>query len=368
MCSLKWLLLLVIFSLVLIGCGDDGGPEEVTSEPVDVQDISTPDSQLPQSETRESDPVATESIPTLASSRIAEVLDIPSLDANLGLLDEYRLEMRAQFFGEKSADDSLDWTITSQRSVTRDPAAVRLDASVQGFAGQDDFSEISLVRIGEESYLVIPSVGCISRSGDDGEVGQIMTLPNDLVAGLSGARLESPLKIVNGTPSHYYLFNQDARPEWQDEGLALTGHLYVAEDGGTVTRIELTASGTGTFHPQRDPESGIFTLEIDVTELDSSAPVQVPESCEIPAEYPVTDDAYQITVIDDLVSYRTQLPPADVLAFFEEQMLERGWIAGEEAILLDDSAFLVYEKDGNGLTVSLDIDSAEEAVVVLISP
>jgi hypothetical protein len=57
-----------------------------------------------------------------------------------------------------------------------------------------------------------------------------------------------------------------------------------------------------------------------------------------------------------------------VLAFYEEEMLKIGWTNTEEAILLEDSAFLIYEMDGRSLTVNLDLTSEGEAVTVLISP
>jgi hypothetical protein len=363
-----WLITFVTISLLVVGCGGSGKPDDVTDSQVESPITQSPSETSPPTQATDPDEIVSLPARPTESMQVVETIDLVSLDANQANLDDHQVEIRAEFDGENSSGQPVYWTVTSQRSVSRHPAANRLDVTVEGFTGQDDFEEMTIVWIGDESYLVLPSVGCIGRPADGDESVDLLDFVNDFVEGLAGAQLESESLIVNGTPSRYYRFDESARLEWQESGLALDGQLFIAEDGEYVTRLESVASGTLQFHPQRDTETGRFTLKVDVRKLDDSAKIEVPQSCSIPSGYPVVEDAYQITVIDDLVSYRTNLPPPEVLAFYEEEMLNNGWTTTEEAILLEESAFLIYERDGRTLTISLDLDSEEEAITVLITP
>jgi hypothetical protein len=362
------MIILISSVLLLVGCKGDAEPDGLTSDQV-VVPSSTPQSETsPRSTVPETSTAVSLPAPSPETGRIANVIDFPSLEANLADLDNHQVKMQAQFTGENSSGEAVYWTITGQRSVSRNPAALRLDIAAQGFTGQEELEEMTMVWIGDESYLVLPSVGCIGRPAGGDESFDPLSLANDYVSGISGAQLIAESLVVNGAPTLTYSFDQSARSDWLDSGLTVTGFLFIAEDNGFVRRIDLTASGTTQFHPQRDVETGIFSMEFDVLELDESTPIEMPESCSIPSDYPVVEDAHKITVIDDLVSYRTNQPPSDVFAFYETEMLKEGWALTEEAILLDDSAFLIFEKDGRILTISLDLDPEGDAVTVLMSP
>jgi hypothetical protein len=361
-------IILVTLFLLLAGCKDDPISGELTSDQSALP-ASTPQSELSTSTISPGTPAdAAQPSPSTVPAQIALVIDFPSLDPYLADQNDYRVEMHASFTGENSSGEPVSWSVDGQRSVTSDPAALQLDIDVQGFTDHDGIEEITMVWIGQESYLVVPTVGCIGRPADEEDQVDPLSLANHYLTGVTGAQLKAGSMEVNGRPSHYYSFDQSARPDWLEHELTVLGHLFFAEEDGTITRIEMTASGTTQFHPQRDTETGVFSMEIVVNELDDSTPIEIPASCSIPSEYPVVDDAYEITVLDDLVSYRTKLPPYEVLSFYETEMLNDGWTSNEEAVLLDDSAFLVYEKDGRILTISLDLESDGDGLSVLISP
>jgi hypothetical protein len=302
------------------------------------------------------------------SAPLPEILDLPDLDESLESLEGFTIEMDAQFLGEDESGTPVEWSITSRRRVSTAPSAEVLELTIDGFDDLSEFDVMSLVTIGQDRYLAFPGVGCLARAIESEDSSALANLPDELVAGLSGARSMAEIETVNGIVSQRYYFDEEARAEWRDQGLLVDGHLFIAKDGGYVTRIEVTVSGSGQFHDQRDSEVGTLTILIDVFDADGQTTIGLPEACAVPADYPVVDDAFQITAIGDLVSFRTNMAPVELLAFYEEEMLNAGWSLVEEAILLDDSAFLIYQKPAKIVTISLEIESPDGPITVLISP
>ncbi len=360
--------LLAVIVLASVACGND----ESATETAEISNrVLTPTEQADQDEVAETpgsaDTVFTPRI-SGGSAQLPDILDLPDLDESLESLEDFTIKMDAQFLGEDESGNPVEWSIASQRRVSRAPSAEALELTIDGFDDLSEFQVMSLVTIGQDRYLAFPGVGCLARAIESEDSSALANLPDELVAGLSGARSMAEVETVNGVVSQRYYFDEEARADWRDQGLLVDGHLFIAQDGGYVTRIEVTVSGSGQFHDQREAEVGTLTILIDVFGAEGQAGIGLPEVCAVPADYPVVEDAFQITSIGDLVSFRTNLPPVEVLAFYEEEMPNAGWSLDEEAILLEDSAFLIYEKGGQFVTISLEIESPNGPIIVLISP
>jgi hypothetical protein len=294
---------------------------------------------------------------------------VESVSAGLATLSSYRLSMALQFEGVDTAGAPIAWRLFSERIVASQPPSSRFDLTAEGAAATSALSAMSVVRIGSESFLAIPGIGCVRGAASDiaapaGGLGD----PDTLLAGLAGARWVASGQVVNEVSSDQYQFDRQAVPLLRDRPLDVAGQIFVAEERGYVTRVTMTATGSNDLLSPGNILEGMLTLELNVSDADRPLSVLLPEACAGSVAYPTLADATELTNLGDLVSYKTRQSLEQIVAFYQEQMPATGWIPVGEAAIFADLAILTFARGDTTVTVNVDPDPQTGVAVVLISP
>ncbi len=294
---------------------------------------------------------------------------IGDFDQMLVALGSYQNDVSVSFEGQDAGGLPVAFLWRSLSTFALDGPGYVLELSATGDEQPDGVQSMSLVRTAERSYLHLPGIGCVSGMADDFADDMALPLnPADLLNGLSASELVSKGAVVNGLVTTEFSFDQEAL-DWSAAGPWLVeGVAYVAEDSGLLTRSEMTIVGQGDLMGDGRVLDGLYEVRVDVQDLDDSLTVGVPEECLQAHRYPVTEDAFDLSAIDDLLAFSSLMPLAKVVEYYLAEMPIAGWQLLTEPDVIEDLAFLTFERDGEQLTITIEYDTASDGVSVLISP
>lgn len=299
---------------------------------------------------------------------IPETVDVPDVFDSLGALSSYQMTVSIQFDRPDQSSGPDHWRIENQLSISNDPPARQAAITTEGMALSADLQAMTVVQTGRETYLQLPGLGCITSAATESSLIPEAADPNSVVGGLHQATLTPGAEIVNGVSSSHYIFDESSLPRFAGTAVEVDGALYMATDGRYPTRLELRAQGEANYLGAQAPQTGTLTMRLDVTNVNQPIQIQPPSACTQASIYPVTEDAFDVTTIEDLVSYKSASSVDEVVTFYESQMPLAGWSPVEEPVLLDDAAFLTYDRGGIVVTISVEANGEGQPTSVLISP
>jgi len=84
--------------------------------------------------------------------------------------------------------------------------------------------------------------------------------------------------------------------------------------------------------------------------------------------YPMMDDADVQFSMQGMLNYYTSATVGEVIDFYKSELAAQGWTANADAEYIgDDTAFLTFSKDGEELTLTLNIEADGRVNVTLVS-
>jgi hypothetical protein len=287
----------------------------------------------------------------------------------LALLGDRRMEVNLSFEGQDAAGVPLAFAMTSVETVAVSPPGSRLDLSADDGGAPGQAGAISLLRFDDVTYLYLPQIGCISGSADEFEDDMKLPLdPRDLLEGLSDAQMVANNVLVNGLGTAEFRFDETSLP-WSSGSLwTVDGLAFVEEGSDFVTRVVMTLNGSGDLLGDGRVLDGEYDITIDITPVAGNEAIIIPDACQESARYPVPPDAFEVTVIEDLLAYKSLLSLDEVVDFYMEQMPEAGWQSSSEPEMFDDLAIMNFEQGGTPLMITVEYDTDSETVSVLVSP
>lgn len=273
-------------------------------------------------------------------------------------------------FDGLSADGRLEsWQISSVSTVEFEPEARSVDIITEGFELAGGLpSSLKITRMDDTGYLFMPGTGCIAGPDIGIDSAIIEIAPEVIVGELLNAKLVDQDLVINDIVSHGYEFSRQSLPALGDLPMAIDGHVYVADDGGYVTRLELRAEGEGDLLGDGRIRDGIYQLEVNFSLADNLIGVEPPIECIQGFPYPIIGGALEITSIDELLSFKIPMTIVDVVDFYQSEMLEVGWSEISEPSVFDDLAILVFQRGADEVTVQVAIEPGENFTSVFISP
>lgn len=368
-------LLLITLSIILsllVACGGSAVENET-----DLTDAAT---QQPQADSEAVGAVSTsvsDEVPVASTESVAEMpppesIDVqfpPSYTAMLSELGDYQLDVSVSFVGQDAAGTPMTFEIMSTEMMVADQSGQRLDISTSGDGEQSQMDSVSLLRFEGLAYLVVPQVGCIS--GDPADFADDMKLPLDpreVLAGLSHTQQVDGDILVNGLQTTELHFDQEALA-WPATGSWLiSGSAFVDPSSGFVTRVAMNLDGSGDLLQDGRILDGVYDIVVDVSATVGEGALAVPEACGQSALYPVTPDAFAITAIEDLLTFKSRFPLQEIVDFYMSVMPAAGWQSISEPDVFEDLAIMNFEQAGSTLMVTVEYDADSDVVSVLVSP
>lgn len=385
--QLRWsTLALLIMGLLLAACSS---ADETTTAVVD-EAVDTAANAV--EEAMDSDTVA-DLISNGESMDASEISDALSL-ANIFEIAEvtsYQFDMSMSLSDGNDATQSINTAIL----YSADPAAMSMTFSGAGIDVYDEMGEVSMIQIGESLYMAVPELGCMALPSSDAELMSNNPMGNIFEAS-SVDQLERVTKIgtetINGVETTHYIFDESSFPDGADGLETAVGHIYIATDGGYLVRMVLTGNGDITaLTGDGNAATGSVHLEMDLTNINESITIDAPADCEdvsgladeaaaqataeavgpevdgIERPYPTAPDAFDLNSMAGVANYKSQMPPEEVLAFYEYTTPDMGWIVQpEKGFSTPESTTTIYEKDGKSMSVTVGPDPNEEAATFVL--
>jgi len=349
------------------GSAEDSKPDPTeTPEATDVTDVPDPTETPPEesgdenagtSETDTGEETAgadTETTETQAKSLTVSSITQPE-DVN-----SYRMVMDAEMISADEQGAEVVEAFQFDVAFSNDPEAMSMNLSIEGIEEAEEFGEIEMAQVEGVTYMVIPGFGCVTSTEAENfgendpfaELTDISTFMNDI----GEAQYEGE-EVINDINTLHYSFDETSFVDTGEEIEWAEGDVYVAKEGGWLVRM--TMEGEGVFDELADEaQFGTLKLQIDIMDINQTFDFIIPADCEGEGaggtDFPIVEDAYNVSSLGTLLTYKTDMPFAEVLAFNRDELAAAGWEESpEESFTADDVALITFYRGAEILNLSI---------------
>lgn len=302
--------------------------ETDASEASDASDdaLSTPASGAPSvpADTDGETPDTTDAgAPTTSAEEVDVVTfgpgEVDVLDPTIGLdaLASYHAVLTMTFSGTR-AGAAESWQLVRDVVVNRDAASRILTTTQTGLAP----STRRRIEIGRSRYEHEDDGACETAIIDPEE--QPFITDSDPVAWLPAVRGadDDGTGMVDGVTARHATF--DERAFGSLDPATSVGEIWTAVDGGHVLRLHIESTG-GSGYLGHDA-TGTLVVDYALDSLGAPISAEVPADCDLGAiDAPMPDDARDVSLLPGVVELVTSLAPAEVIAYYEQQLALTGW-------------------------------------------
>ncbi|MCB9419415.1 MAG: hypothetical protein H6667_06410 [Ardenticatenaceae bacterium] len=365
-----FVVLLLLLSLPALACsvfGSDEAEATAVPEAAPVVEESAPEvTAVPPTAESAAEPAAE---PTVAEETTTEPA-VPESALSLNTIEElpfnsYRITMVLEVTGKKEDGQEVTQSMNSEFTVSNDPKIMNIAMNFSGIDETIGSESIEMAQVDGTSYMVIPEMGCITTSGGDileENPFADMMAPDQFLNDMNNAKYEGE-ETINGIATRHYSFDQSAMTGTDLTDVnAAEGHVYIAQDGDYLVRLTLDANGNIDLFDEGLVEDSQMHIEINLTDIDVPVEAAIPAACaaedgsvgSVNSEFPMLEDATEITSFAGVLSYQTVTATEDVLAFYDDALTNEGWAKDEEgSFVAGSSAMVNYTREGVSLSVTI---------------
>jgi hypothetical protein len=382
------LLAVLVLALATVACGINLGnqnrSQEATPQAAKATEAPKPAATKPAAE----QPAATE--PAAPAEKTVEPaappaqeggeeaqLDLKSSVSSVQNLSSYRVGFRFDWKGTK-AGQPVEGYIDMRSAFVREPAAREMHLEAQGMGQTSDQapSKVSFIQVGDTAWMYeSQSNTWMQVPAGESSFAEGFFKPEDLVAGFGvnkGQRSLLP-EEVNGVSCYKYTFTEKDFTSSTGEAVKnARGEAYIAVDGGYVVKMTISGDVSYTKSDQMFDE-GTINLTFDLSDINKPITIEPPAEAKAQTggrdDLPKRPDAKVELSTSELISYRTASSVKDTADFYETEMPNNGWAAGEsnQDLIMDESAILSYTKGGEKANVIVSKDDKGTNVMISIS-
>jgi hypothetical protein len=313
-------------------------------------------------------PEAEKSVSQEPTNPTGESISLGSRDVGLDKLKSYRLRWQSQWNtteGGKTQTANWDWN----EEFSSSPEALHwtwksTDVNATNQSGFEAW------QIGDTTYMVTSDqngqASCVSFSTADASqrLGKGLFSPKSL-GSLSDARYVGN-ETVNGISSKHF--------QYDDKAVALSGlskvsgDVWVAADGGYVVKDNMHWEGNAGLFGSSATGTGTGQWLWELSEVNQPIAITPPENCGGAAgTIPVMPDAKEKSSVGDMVIYKTESTPAQVVDFYKQQMAAAGWKLEGEQTVTEGFATLTFTLDSKKAQVSITSQEGQTNVIVNVT-
>jgi hypothetical protein len=231
------------------------------------------------------------------------------------------------------------------------------------FAGDD----VGWMRVStEESPFADPELSMITSG--------------NIFSDLEQMRRVRPDEKISGIDSRHYEFDEQVlgRVFGQDVGdVTATGEVWIAKDGGFVTKyvltVEVAGSNGGIFDPTLT--NGVIEMSFELQDVNGDITIELPEEAAagtalagFTGPFPMPDGSRVQAASANFTIIESDVPVAEALAFYEQALAELGWTKDDSASMtMGDMASYTFTKDGVTLSLLVSLDSNTGKTQIMVS-
>jgi hypothetical protein len=272
--------------------------------------------------------------------------NFPDPKSGLSDLSGYTTTVMLTFDGTRDGK-AEKWTKTYTMLMTTEPAARQMTIEKSG--NLLDLDSIFMAEIGETAYEKRGETAC-----EAGTIQEEYSLadrfePASFLGGVIGAE-QAGAETINSIPATHYTFDQRALGA---EGIAeSSGELWVADEGGYLVRYLLTTkAGEEYFGPGIE---GTVSVDYEMKDPNPSVEMDLPADCPPGlVDAPTMLDAANVQSFPGILSYDTKSSIADIVAFYQEQLLNSGWTLMDQSAATDTVTILTFTQGDREMQITI---------------
>jgi predicted small lipoprotein YifL len=372
------ILLALLLSVAACGGGDEAPAAPASEAPAAAtQAVAQQQPAAPAAPAATSVPPTATPVPPTATPELSEEEVALTEDqlAALEKLESYRLVVAFSSKGTSAAGEPIDDMAEIITEYTRDPEARRM---VMNFVDNTDPSAdqgaMESFQIGNDMYMFAgEDVGWMRVSTEESPFADpelSMITSGNIFSNLEEMRRVRPDQRIGGIDSRHYQFNEQVLGKvfGEDVGdVTATGDVWIAKDGGFVTKyvltIEVAGGNGGIFDPNL--ASGVIEMSFELQDVNSDITIELPEEAAagvnlagFDGAFPMPEGASIKAASANFAMIESDAPAAEVLAFYEEALAALGWAKDEQGSMsMGDMASLAFTKAGVQLSLMVSQDS-----------
>jgi hypothetical protein len=284
--------------------------------------------------------------------------NLPATNIGLADLSSYRATLTRSFKGTKAGQPE-EWSQTYVMLANKTPAARQLTIDRLPAAN----TQVSLTEMNGALYQLVQEGSCLATVIQPESFLAETREPVGFLSSLIGAK-EVGSETVNGVASKHYTFDERALGE-QDVA-ASKGEVWVAVDGGYVVKYTLATTGSADYFGEG--AEGVLTWDYQLTDVNQPVAITLPTGC--PAgmiDAPVLPDAANVVKLPGILRYKTVTSMADVVAFYQTELMALGWQLPAPPSVADDSALMDFIKDNQYIKLILMVADGTTHVRLILS-
>ena len=296
--------------------------------------------------------------------------DLPDPTVGLSSLSSYRATLTVTFVGTENGADA-SWSLTRVSTIDREASAHEWMDEQTGVAPLQryrvDVAGMRYERLdGGPCATTLSEPQAVVSSDGDAAVPAVGPLadaePAALLPGLLGADVVGA-EAVDGVPATHATF--DERSFGSLDPATSTGDVWVAIDGGFVVRYSLVTQGTSA-HLGRGVD-GLMTWEYELGTSGETTGITVPADCPVGLVDAATlADADAVVNVPGRLTYVTASTPADVDAFYRQQLMADGWLSDGSPLVGEDGSMSTFTRSTETLTVMAATVAGMSEVTILL--
>ena len=282
------------------------------------------------------------------------------------LLSSYRIALSFSFEGTGADGSPVQGAVMADGERTLDPLAMNMTFDGLDNASLSGALPFSFSLIDNVYTFSAPQFGCATIPADEFQDPFALLIDTGGFLLGSAPRMR-PDEVINGVP--VYGFSLDAsnvEPGELDIAQFDSGSVYLAKDGGYLVQLEMSGRGISEMLSGSPDLEGDITYTLNYPDFNQAVDIRPPEGCaqeSSGSKYPITADAYQISQVLGITSYKTDLPLEDVIQFYRDEMATAGWTLAEEFVT-GPVALLSFTSDTGTVQITLTFDQGTGSVDV----
>jgi len=347
--SKRWMMLLLMLILLLVSAACQA---ETAGSPAPTQAQEAEATAAPET-------IAPEKVPETVSVQADVVFgsgpfNLPETKAGLADLASYKAILLLSFDGTRAGQPS-QWSKAYVMLASREPAARQLTIEKAG-----DLSGLEAVFVAEMNGASYEQRGENSCNANVIEEGNSLTErlePAGFLNFVIGAE-DAGAETVNDVAANHYTFDERA---FGQLGLAKsTGEMWIASEAGYIVKYVLTTEGDADYFGEGI--EGTLTWDYELT--DQPVTFALPDDCPPGmVDAPLLPDASNILNMPGVLAYDSASSLADITAFYQSELPNRGWELTGKPTITETTALLDFTQADQTLTI---VVTTGEAIAVNI--
>ncbi len=377
--------LLMLMAVLLLAAACGGGSEEAAAPAADAPTSASQPAQAAATNTA-APPTATPVPPTATPELEEEEVTLSEEQlAALEELDSYRLVVTYTSKGTDADGNPID---DSAEIITEYARATEARRMVMTFTDNTDpeaqLDSIESYQIGQDMYMYGgDDVGWMRISTEESPFSDpdlAMMTSGNIFSDLDQMRRVRPDERISGIDSRHFQFDEQVLSKLFSEdmgGVKASGDVWIAKDGGFITKYEMTIDVDGGSGGMFDPNmtSGTLEMSFELQDVNEDITIEVPEEAMASASlagfegaFPMPEDANVQAASANFTILDSSLPVAEAIAFYEAALAELGWTKDEQGSMsMGDMASLTFTKEGARLSLIVSLDESTGKTQIMAS-